>query len=244
MGYFVGDAGHAPARVCWQGDNLTVTECHEDSIGEKTTLYLRGSDVSAESLDDFVIGEVKDATIKALGPGMTPTSYDYPIVKIFNKIWMRENYQAECYTNGNIIYDCMSRDNATYYTFGSVTDKNNPFTPDGWRITSQEDFLSIKKTLDNNNVTHISVAKAFHPDSEGGILGFHSQPFGYNYLSHVITDYNQAAFYGCLKKDGSVDGYVAIYSKRESFQVENVENGTYLSWYDNYTVRLVQDITE
>ena len=249
MGYFVGDAGHAPARVCWQGDNLTVTECHEDAIGEKTTLYLRGSDVSAESLDDFVIGEVKDATIKALGPGKTPTTYDYPIVKIFNKIWMRENYQAECYTNGNIIYDCMSDDNTTYYTFGSVTDKNNPFTPDGWRITSQEDFLSIKKTLDNNNVTHISVAKAFQPDSKGGILGFHSQPFGYYYLSNAIVNYAQTACYGCLKKDGSVDGYVAIYSTWETFQLENVGNGTELSWNHNnnhkdFPVRLVQDITE
>jgi len=243
MGYFVGDDGHAPAKVCWQGENLTVTECPEDSIGAKMTLYLRGSDISAVCYDKVVEGTVEDATVAAQGRDCI---YNYPIVKIFNQIWMRENYKANHYTFGVSIY-CLHNGDGTnywskdyaYYTFDEVV--RDYLAPTGWRVTSKSDFLSIKGVLEINEVTEISFAKAFFPDSNGGVLGFHHWHTGWSAGSYFRNggDYG---YYGCLTNDGKKanDGAVKIGADE---QYDFIGRGV---WSDNqrYTIRLVQDITQ
>ena len=142
MGYFVGDAGHAPAKVCWQGENLSVTDFPEDSIGAKMTLYLRGSDVSAVCYDNYVKGTIEDATVAAQGINGI---YNYPIVKIFNQIWMRENYKANHYNDGSKIgckynqdlTDYWTKDYA-YYTYPEAVNSN--FAPTNWRVSAAKDF--------------------------------------------------------------------------------------------------------
>lgn len=242
MGYFVGDDGHAPAKVCWQGDNLTVTECPEDSIGAKMTLYLRGSDISAICYDKVVEGTVEDATVAAQGRDCI---YNYPIVKIFNQIWMRENYKANHYTTGASI-NCSYRSDETnywfkdyaYYSYDEVV--NDKLAPAGWRVTSKTDFLSVEDVLENNGVTEISVAKAFYPDSEGGILGFHHWNSGWK-DSLGFWDGGNTGYYGCLTNDGkkNYDGIAAIGAN------EKYEFSHGWDWSDaQFTIRLVQDITQ
>ena len=243
MGYFVGDSGHKPAKVCWQGENLTVTECPEDSIGAKMTLYLRGSDVSAVCYDNYVKGTIEDATVAAQG---IDGIYNYSIVKIFNQIWMRENYKANHYTTGASI-NCSYHSDGTnywfkdyaYYSYDEVV--NDKLAPAGWRVTSKTDFLSIEEVLEKNGVTEISIAKAFFPDSKGGILGFHHWNSGWK-NSLGFWNGGHTGYYGCLTNDGkkNYDGTAAIGAD------EKYEFSHGWDWSDaqRFTIRLVQDITQ
>ena len=240
MGYFVGDAGHAPARVCWQGDNLTVTECPDDSIGAKMTLYLRGSEVSAKCYDGYVEGTTQDATVAAQGMNGV---YNYPIVKIFNRIWMRENYKASKYTNGENIGCKFQGDGTDYWSkdygyYSQEEAKNSNFAPAPWRVSSKDDFVSIKNVLETNGVAEISTAKAFYPDANGGVLGFHHWHTGY-YASGKFHNGGWYGEYGCLK-DGNNDDVIEIKADEGMKFLSGYE------WSDNqrFTVRLVQDIKQ
>lgn len=112
------------------------------------------------------------------------------------------------------------------------------FAPQGWRVPSSTDFLSIQKTLVANAVTQISTAKAFFPDADGGVLGFYHVHKGF-YYNDILTSDGVGGYYGCLKTDSnkSDDRYFIIDSN-ESFGQGDVD------WDDvfYYTVRLVQDI--
>jgi len=235
MGYFVGDDGHAPAKVSWQGNNLTVTECADDSIGAKMTLYLKGSSVSAKCYTKPVKGIIEDVTISAQGKDEV---YDYPIVKIFNQIWMRENFMANHHSNGNFILCNYCGKEYAFYSYNEA--KNDHFVPRTWRVAATSDFLAIQKTLEDNGVVPgISTAKAFYPDKANGVLGFH------HYLTgRCINGSNNGeniGYYGCITNDNQKlsDGIVVI-SGNEGFKVED------LPWSDNqrFTVRLVQDINQ
>ena len=242
MGYFVGDAGHAPAKVCWQGEKLTVTDCPEDSIGAKMTLYLRGSDVSAVCYDNYVKGTIEDATVAAQGINGI---YNYPIVKIFNQIWMRENYKANHYTNGYGIADCKYDEDLTnywrkdcaFYTYQAA--KNDYLAPTNWRVSAAKDFQFIQGVLEKNGVTEISTAKAFFPDTEGGILGFHHWHTGF-WVGKGFYYEGKHGDYGCLTNDGkkSNDGTIMISSDEGFANINAWINQAYLP------VRLLQDITQ
>lgn len=224
MGYFIGDAGHKPARVCWQGDNLIVTECHEDSIGEKTTLYLRGSDVSSICYDNYVDGTIEDATIVGY---ISILVHNYPIVKIFNRIWIREDYRPAYNNNGDDI-DYRGR---TFYHFEVV----NNIAPSNWRVTSKSDFLSIKKTMADNGESEAGIANAFGKEK---VLGFDNSLSGW-YEDYSPIGVNTYGAFGCITNKGEFDGIVII--GENTFQVSETNN-----WKDKnyYGIRIVQDIEQ
>lgn len=249
MGYFVGDAGHAPAKVCWQGENLTVTDCPEDSIGAKMTLYLRGSDVSAVCYDNYVKGTIEDATVAAQGINGI---YNYPIVKIFNQIWMRENFKANRFTNGkaiaceynNDLTDHWTKDYA-YYPYEAA--KNDKFAPTNWRVPAAKDFQFIQEALEKNGVTSISTAKAFFPDSEGGVLGFHHWHAGYyswSLLSPLgkFNNRGTVGYYGCINETKSPE--IVQIAANETVGFPGSEKWPTPIATQCFTVRLVQDITQ
>ena len=239
MGYFVGDAGHAPAKVCWQGENLTVTECSGDSIGAKMTLYLRGSDISAVCYDNHVKGKIEDAMIAAQG---WDGAYNYPIVKIFNQIWMRENYKS-LYTSGyqrgwieksyygDVYYSCYDR-----------LLRDIP-TPKNWRIPNKEDFELIGKVLEKNGVTEINISKAFSTDANGGILGFHNDNLG------LIRDEawtSDDLFMWSGEDKGSVGYFIVTSGIFKISDKNNIFTIISDSWKQDclYPIRLVEDITQ
>jgi len=242
MGYFVGDGGHCPAKVSWQGNNLIVTDCPDDSIGARMTLYLKGTNVSAKCYTTPIKGTIEDATIPVQE---TAAVFNYPIVKIFNRIWMRENFKAEYYTTGapiiNIKYYWFGMENLIFAYYSYDEARNKDFAPNTWRVAAKNDFLAIQTTLvDNGVVPYISTAKAFYPDSEGGVLGFHHYNSGF-FKDRSFYDLRETGYYGCLTNDDQklTDGQVGI-TANEGFQLGN------MPWSDNqrYTVRLVQDINQ
>lgn len=246
LGYFAGDATHRPAKVCWSKEGLSVVSLVDQPMGAISELYVRGSNFFDSHNDSIVHAlETVDATVQAYtvsAPGRYE-AHDYPVVKIFNQIWMRDNYQANQTTDGKKL-------NCVYYKNYQNTTKNDAyyacdsearlshFTPQGWRVSSIDDFLSIQKTLNANDVSHISTAKAFFPDEDGGVLGFYHRFNGWcNGTDFILLVF--AGHYGCLKKeDNTKDGVIRL-NEFETFEA----SATY-SWDETnrFTVRLVQDI--
>lgn len=247
MGYFAGDATHRPAKVCWAKDGLSVVSLQDQPMGAIKELYVRGSSFFDRSNEELVRAmETVDATIQPYtvsGPGKGK-ELKYAVVKIFNQLWMRDNYKADHTTTDGPI-DCVyDSEEYSSYTKGDAfydCDKQvreDSFTPKGWRVPSSVDFWNIQKTLTSNDVTHISTAKAFYPDKDGGVLGFFHR-FNGHVLDGKVINYFYHGYYGCLRADRTCEGV---------FMITSDEGATFLPYdgkgfgTNKFSVRLVQDI--
>ncbi len=247
MGYFIGDATHKPAKVCWEGASVSITESREDSVvGAKTELYVRGSSFTSNRSNDETI-ESTATDFKWSGPGYNE-SYNYPLVKIFNKIWLRENYKANRKEDGDKfgknynlepIWGTYNSSSQCFYSEQMALEKCSgkyQFTPTGWRTPQANDYLSIITTLQQNNV-QLSTGQAFYPDKDGGLLGFH-----HIYVGFRMPDSNAAYHVGdsqyiIAKEDGSYDGTIVFNSTQKTVSQH------WWSWKDyHFPVRFVQDI--
>lgn len=244
LGYFAGDDTHRPAKVCWSADKLSVVSLTSQPMGAISELYVRGSNFFDSSNDSIVHAlETVDATIQPYtvsAPGRGGT-YNYPVVKIFNQIWMRDNYRADHSIRGDW-HDCKYYDNNNddirndaFYSFNEA--RNSTFAPDGWRVSSKTDFQNIQKTL-SDDVSEISTSTAFLPDAKGGVLGFYLRYSGC-WSADNFNMYGSVCYYGCLTKDTNK-------SYDDVFQITT--NGMYApidyGWDENhrFTIRLVHDI--
>jgi len=248
LGYFTGDATHRPAKVSWSVDGLSVTSLDDQPMGTITELYVRGSNFFDSSNDSIVHAlETVDATVQPYvvsAPGRDG-AHDYPVVKIFDQIWMRDNYQANHTTTGAALGCLYNGDgtnpwtkNDAFYDCDSEA-RLNDFAPQGWRVSSSTDFRSIQKTLTANDVTQISTAKAFFADKDGGVLGFYHRHNGF-IADGTAYNGSYAGYYGCLKTDDnrSYDSVFAI-DNNESF--DPLGQGDW-STSQRFSVRLVQDL--
>jgi len=243
LGYFAGDDTHRPAKVSWSKEGLSVVSLNDQPMGPISELYVRGSNFFDSHNDSIVNAlETVEATVQAYtvsAPGKDK-AHNYPVVKIFNQIWMRENYQANHTTNDKKLGCVYCGDNTifgAYYSCDSEA-KLSHFTPEGWRVSSKDDFLSIQKTLTANDVSHISTAKAFFKDADGGVLGFYHRTTGWSNGTDVY-DLGWNGYYGCLKKGANTYDGVFKISSNELFEAP-----TDYAWGETqrFTVRLVQDI--
>ena len=101
MGFFLGNNSHKPARVSWSGTSVSIEEYDDLDFGKVSKLYLRGASIKTE-LDEGLEAKTSSSRNEYLqglkgGQYHTLQQYDYPIVKIFNNIWIRENYKHEVY---------------------------------------------------------------------------------------------------------------------------------------------------
>lgn len=249
MGYFIGDDKHKPAKVCWDGANLSVVECNDQPIGRKKELYIRGASFTDNSSDETVTSTVSD--YKWSAPGYNG-SYDYSLVKIFNKIWMRENYKGNRKEDGDKfgnnynlepVWDSWNGSSQCYYSEPMVMENPNPkypFAPKHWRVPYSEDYVGIVETLQNNQV-QFSSAKAFYPDSQGGVLGFHHIYVGHRYVDSEYAWNVEETLYPVIKKNDTGkyewDGVFAFDKNEESV-------GQHMwKWGDMcIPIRFVQDI--
>ena len=249
MGYFIGDDKHKPAKVCWDGANLSVVECNDQPIGRKKELYIRGASFTDNSGDETVTSTVSD--YKWSAPGYNG-SYDYSLVKIFNKIWMRENYKGNRKEDGDKfgnnynlepVWDSWNGSSQCYYSEPMVMENPNPkypFAPKHWRVPYSEDYVGIVETLQNNQV-QFSSAKAFYPDSQGGVLGFHHIYVGHRYVDSEYAWNVEETLYPVIKKNDTGkyewDGVFAFDKNEESV-------GQHMwKWGDMcIPIRFVQDI--
>ena len=198
MGFFIGDEYHKPSRVSWNGDNVTIEEYPELDFGSVKTLYLRGASIRATANEYVTIkeGNVEDcyllgnvADINYSKKEVKAKEYKYPLVKIFNHIWTREDYTSPIYDTGSglsIGYDSNWNDasngkrldayvssNSNIYVRAAVA-TNASYAPEGWNIADSKAYNSIKSTLTANNINLPGKTLL-----EGGLLGYNAKFIGW-----------------------------------------------------------------
>ena len=156
MGFFLGNDSHKPARVSWSGTSVSIEEYDDLDFGKVSKLYLRGASIKTE-LDEGLEAKTSSSRNEYLqglkgGQYHTLQQYDYPIVKIFNNIWIRENYKHE-------VYVMPHREVTVKLDGGNVTFKDEVFyrvslaeeaCPSGWRLPSYDDYQNMVDKLTHN----------------------------------------------------------------------------------------------
>ena len=190
MGFFIGDEYHKPSRVSWNGEKVTIEEYPELDFGSAKTLYLRGSSIRATAGEDVTIREGKVENCYLLGNvadinyskrQVKAKEHKYPLVKIFNHIWTREDYTSPLYDTGkglSIGYDGNRQDayvssNSNIYV-RAATATNASYAPSGWDIADSKAYNTIKSTLTANNIGLPGKTLL-----DGGLLGYNAKFIGW-----------------------------------------------------------------
>lgn len=237
MGYFIGDNYHRPAKICWQGNNVKITEDKIMPIGQlKGPFYFRGTSCSSKSYDDEVNGKVQY--------GQVVTAHgSYNIVKIFNKIWLRSDYNGEVAEDGygfgnNRNLKPKRLSSGPYrYTLDMVFATAYHFGFSGWRVPYASDYLNIVETLRNNGVK-MTPYRAFCMGKDYGVLGF-------DYRREADGVFIGDEYYGdgwhiVASPNGGPDGVINFVASTEAVIHQRKSAASLKDWY--MSVRLVQDI--
>lgn len=223
MGFFIGDENHKPARVTWDGTDVAIVEYPEIEFGIATTVYIRGASITTEMPQGTTPfnGYVEDSYLKAkkftnLMDGdnnvvKNDRDYNYPLVKVFDHIWTREDYMTRFDKKGLALEEITEKDgkqnyadyetklgedgsNYILYTF-KMFDKD--FAPAGWSIPKTETFKQLQDKLEANGIAQLSKAvfsKASCTDNDKmcGILGLNVKPRHNEYdesIPYLYTGY-------------------------------------------------------
>ena len=181
---------HKPSRVSWNGEKVTIEEYPELDFGSAKTLYLRGSSIRATAGEDVTIkdGNVEDcyllgnvADISYSKRQVKAKEHKYPLVKIFNNIWTREDYTSPLYDTGkglSIGYDGNRQDAFVDYKSNiyvrAATATNASYAPSGWDIADSKAYNTIKSTLTANNIGLPGKTLL-----EDGLLGYNAKFIGW-----------------------------------------------------------------
>ena len=167
MGFYLGDGkSHKPARVSWSGTNVSVEEYDELDYEAATTVYLRGASV----LPRLPEGTTAIKAEKPRDGVLDMTDYKYPLVKIFNNVWMRENWHHGMdYDSYLVDEDITINGEKIKYKSRYFNNKEPQSTlqPAGWRVPTKDDCQDIIDKLVNNGFTHPIQALLY-----GGVTGF------------------------------------------------------------------------
>ena len=167
MGFFLGDnKGHKPARVSWDGTNVAVEAYEELDYGAATKVYLRGASVLPrlpEGTTALKADDPRDEYLEMI-------DWKYPLVKIFNNVWTRENWHSGN-TSGRSLREYDIDVNGEKFTVKSqeFDDENDTFAhfPASWRVPTKDDAQSIIDKLSNNGFAQPITALIY-----GGVTGF------------------------------------------------------------------------
>ena len=218
MGFFLGNNSHKPARVSWEGSDVRLEEYVNLDFGKVDTLYLRGASITATPPDGtkaFSATAVKDEFLEGLRYNSNSRKNElgnYPLVKIFDKIWTRENYNYR--HNGNYGKEfTQTRDGkqvtfwSEFYTPYNCGKHQAPgWLPAGWRVSTLNDFKEMNKKLTNNGFSYPGLAL-----KNGGVTGFELYYLGkYDTWGGGFRETYNAIYH-------TYDGKQAIYESNGSF---------------------------
>lgn len=222
MGYFLGNASHRPCRVSWDGTKVVLREFAEESFGEQETLYIKGSNISRTTelpAEDIVDGEVVDATMTGL---KDVNIYEYPLVKIFDKIWTMEDYQGIKKNDGGMLNSDQKgyHDGHKKWYFRASAAADKLWAPAGWRVASSADYKTIQDQMVANGFS--APALPFLPGKQ---LGFNAEFKGwFDIYNHRFVDSSDQTEY--WTSEGNQ--HVRI-RKDGSFAVEPLSDNYYMS---------------
>lgn len=176
MGFFLGDDTHKPARVAWNGSTTNVSEYSELDFGRVNKLYLRGASITTTPAEgaDLKQGTLQDEYL--VGGYVTIGNINYPLVKIFDKIWTRMNYCGGASGNaGRYCTITMDGQQVTlwqeYYTPTTVQGNNFPI---GWHVALKDEYTNMHKKLAANGFALPGLAM-----KNGGVTGFEMYYVGF-----------------------------------------------------------------
>jgi len=169
MGFFLGNDTHKPARISWDGTDVAVEEYADLDFGQTTKLYLRGASVSPVSIDGTSAfpGQLTDKLLEG-------RTYDrkanqnivgyYPLVKIFDKVWTRTDYNVSAYGNEGRFIDEAKNICREYY---SPDNAKSDIFPAGWKVPSISDYERMKNKLVAGGFSSPGLAML-----PGGVVGY------------------------------------------------------------------------
>lgn len=211
MGYFLGNASHRPCRVSWEGTKVTLNEFAEEPFGEQETLYIKGSNISRTTelpAEDIVDGAVVDATMTGL---YGEKIYEYPLVKILDKIWTMEDYQGVKKSDSWMLNGDQKwyHDGHKKWYFRASAAADKTWAPAGWRVASSADYKTIQEQLVANGFS--APALPFLPGKQLGFnaefkgwydiaVGGYKDGDGYVQTEYWTSDGNHVR----IRKDGSL----------------------------------------
>ena len=218
MGFFLGNSSHKPARVSWSGTSVSIVEYDDLDFGKVSKLYLRGASIKSEPFEmKSMTTETRDEYLQGLkgtGQNYQGEKYNYPIVKIFNNIWIRENYKHQVYVQPARDWKVNNETLHEVYYRISLAEQA---CPSGWRLPSYDDYQNMVDKLSHNghslpalacsaldnNVTGFSV---YFPGYYGGNWGNDTGSWYNNDKVHFLTSsgWSLANFLksGQYEKDG------------------------------------------
>ena len=192
MGFYMGDGkSHKPARVSWYGTNVAVEAYEELDYEAATTVYLRGASVLPKLPEGTTALKAEDPRDEYL----EVTDWKYPLVKIFNNVWTRENWHSGN-TSGRPLREYDIDVNGEKFTVKSQAfgDENDIYAnfPASWRVPTKDDAQSIIDKLSNNGFAQPITALLY-----GGVTGFEdvlSYAIGYGWVYYKLTDEKSLQF--------------------------------------------------
>ena len=252
LGYFIGNDSKYPQRVCWDSAHTEPTFIpitRNKTLGAQDELYILGcsflhKDSDAETIKSGQVREVtwKGAYMTAKGlnsKGEVEAEHKYPLVKIFNNIWTREDLSIEIpgVTKKN-------SDNQVFYNYKFMAEEEyRKNVPSGWTFASDSIFYSLKKELENRYIQRPAKELA-----EGGVIGFNARISGWMYDDEVRDKDVNTYFWACQKKNDQnnygnlvypTHYYLILHKETGNIEVEMNPN-TGLRRY--HFVRLIQKI--
>ena len=197
MGFYMGDGkSHKPARVSWDGTNVAVEAYEELDYEAATTVYLRGASVLPKLPEGTTALKASDPRDEYL----ETTDWNYPLVKIFNNIWMREAWHSG-WTKGNPIDEADITINGEAFKIKCQYflryDANYTLQPAGWRLPTKDDCQDIIDKLVNNGFSQPLTAMLY-----GGVTGF-EEMLSYRWVD--FADSPVAVSHYCLDPTGTFD---------------------------------------
>ena len=225
LGFYIGDKDHKPARVSWEGTDAAIVEYADMDFGAAKKIYIRGSSVTSmvpEGTEPHA-GTVEDSY---LASKMIDTlefwrdlDHNYPLVKIFDHIWIRGDYLGSTTRDGT--FRTRGDYDVSYWPkYGLVWRRYDAtevekYVPLGWKIPSDTVFKSIENEFKKSGLSNIGKAmlrkKDCDSEKECGLLGFSA-------VKWVNTDFN---FYGTIK---SGDKIGVVYIKYDASVFDFVHN--------------------
>lgn len=243
LGYWPGDESHKPCRVCFN-DSLIVREITSETGGNKD-IYLCGSSIYSMDKDSELLKNEKTAETKVInaymeGKGSNNTYgeqvYNYPIVKIFNRIWTREHYCQRIYDDqivrtGNYVAGWYYPSNVKYFSL------NN------WHMAKTSDYTNLKGGLTKSGY-NLPTIKMFTDSSKKAkdLTGFRIEWDGW-------WDYSRSSQHVCNGNNNDQMEYMTINDKGQFGHIRLTKDGSMDICDNNYSsnkwemyVRLVQNL--
>lgn len=141
LGLFLGNEYSKPAKVCNYGSNMTIRPMTEKDVYEYKDIYLRGSNISLDEIDDetpLIEASISDYTLqmwKGFDNAVKP--YNYPLVKVRDNMWTRENYGSSYIGGNQSVSVTPSQDTYLYYDW----DKFSKL--DDWKLPTSSDIQRL-----------------------------------------------------------------------------------------------------